>query len=68
MNKVCYWCDKDMGEREGHYEEGVFFSLCDDCAHKLKLEDRLPDLLRALADLRKKNQTPSFLIGTGQEN
>ena len=64
MNKVCYWCDKDMGEKEGHYEGGVFYSLCDECARRLRLDEKLPELLRALADLRKQNQTPSFLIGT----
>ncbi len=66
MKRVCYWCAKDMGKKGGSDEEGVFHSLCDECADRLKLEERLPELLRAVADLRKQNsskvqnQKPSF--------
>jgi len=55
MTRVCYWCAKDMGEKEGHNEEGVFHSLCDECAHRLRLEERLPELLWAVAALRRQN-------------
>ena len=73
MKRVCYWCAKDMGKKEGHDEAGVFQSLCDECAHRLRLEERLPELLHALADLRKQNtkeqkQTPSFLTDPRQKN
>ena len=66
MKRVCYWCSKDMGEKSGSDEEGVFHSLCDECADRLKLDERLPELLRAVGDLRKQNrskvqdQKPSF--------
>ena len=55
MTRVCYWCAKDMGEKEGYSGEGVFHSLCDECAQRLRLEERLPGLLRAVAALRKQN-------------
>ena len=66
MKRVCYWCAKDMGQKSGSDEGGVFHSLCDECADRLKLEERLPELLHAVADLRKQNsskipkQTGSF--------
>ena len=73
MKKVCYWCGTDMGKKGGHDEAGVFQSLCDECAHRLKLDERLPELLHALADLRKQNtkeqdQTPSFFTDPRQKN
>ncbi len=57
MKRVCYWCATYMGEKDGHNEEGVFHSLCDECAGKLRLKERLPELLRAVADLRKQNSS-----------
>ena len=57
MKRVCYWCGMDMGEKGGHDEGGVFHSLCDECAGKLRLKERLPELLRAVADLRKQNSS-----------
>lgn len=57
MKRVCYWCGMDMGEKVGHAEGGVFHSLCDECAGKLRLKERLPELLRAVADLRKQNSS-----------
>ena len=55
MKKVCYWCATYMGEKDGHNEEGVFHSLCDECARRLRLDERLPELLLAVASLRKQN-------------
>ncbi len=55
MKRVCYWCDTYMGEKDGHDEEGVFHSLCVECADRLRLDERLPELLWAIADLRKQN-------------
>ena len=71
MTRVCYWCNKYMGEKEGNSEDGVFHSICDDCANKIKLEERLPELLWAIADLRKQNSSnekyqPSDLLATTQ--
>ena len=43
--KKCYWCAKDMGEKDGDNGEKVFYSVCDDCYHRLGLEERLPQLL-----------------------
>ncbi len=57
MKKVCYWCGKDLGTKDGTSEEGVFHSICDECARKLRLEERLPELLQAIADLRKQNRS-----------
>lgn len=73
MKKVCYWCGKDMGTKDGSGQGGVFYSICDECARNLRLEERLPELLRAIADLRKQNtqeqnQTPSFLTDPRQKN
>ncbi len=66
MKRVCYWCNTDMGQKEGQGEGGIFYSICDGCARRLRLDERLPELLQAVADLRKQNtekqnQTPSFL-------
>ena len=55
MKRLCFWCATYMGEKGGNDEEGVFHSVCDDCAHKLKLEERLPELLQAVAHLRRQN-------------
>lgn len=55
MKKVCYWCDTYMGEKDGHDERGVFHSLCVECADRLRLDEKLPALLWAIADLRKQN-------------
>ncbi len=53
--KVCYWCAKDMGEKDGDNGEKVFYSVCDDCYRRLGLEERLPQLLLAIAALRRQN-------------
>jgi len=55
MKRVCYWCDTYMGEKDGHDERGVFHSLCVECADRLSLDERLPELLWAIADLRNQN-------------
>ena len=55
MKKVCYFCGKDMGMKNGNGQAGVFQSLCDGCAYRRRLDQRLPELLWAIADLRKQN-------------
>ncbi len=55
MVKTCYFCGADMGLKEGNGQMGVFYSMCDECAYTLKLGDRLPKLLWAIADLRRQN-------------
>ena len=72
MKKECYWCHMDMGQREGQNKEGVFYSVCDKCALELRLDERLPELLQAIAALRRQNteeqnQTPSFLTDPSQK-
>ena len=54
MKRVCYWCGKYMGEKVGS-EGGIFHSVCDECSKKLNLEERLPELLKAIALLRKQS-------------
>jgi len=44
-----------MGEKDGGSQEAVFHSVCDECADKMRLDERLPELLWAIADLRKLN-------------
>ncbi len=55
MAKTCYWCAKHMGEKDSNNGEKVFYSVCDDCYRRLGLEERLPQLLRAIAALRRQN-------------
>ena len=57
MKRVCYFCNKDMGEKYGNGNGGVFHSVCDECSSRLRLEEKLPDLLLAIVDLRKQNGT-----------
>ena len=56
MKKVCYWCGNDMGEKHlpGNITMEVFHSLCDGCADKLNLNERLPELLMDIVALRKR--------------
>ena len=60
MKKRCYFCGKDMGAKEGHGHKGIFHSLCLDCAYSLKLDQRLPEFISTIADMRKQND-PSVL-------
>ena len=55
MTRVCYWCRKHMGEKDGNHEGGIFYSICDECAKKIGLDERLPELLWAIAALRTQN-------------
>ena len=70
MTRVCHWCNKYMGEKDGSSEDGVFHSICSNCADKMRLEERLPEILWAIADLRKQNSNeqyqPSDLLATAQ--
>ena len=36
MKKVCYWCNKHKGGRNGNHEDRVLYELCDECARWLK--------------------------------
>ena len=56
MKKVCYFCSTDMGLKDGNGQAGVFHSLCEKCSYRLRLDEKLPELLWAIADLRKQNQ------------
>ena len=55
MTRLCYWCGRYMGEKYDNHLTGVFHSVCDECAVKLRLDERLPDLLWAIAALRRQN-------------
>jgi len=55
MKRVCYFCRNHMGEKDGDFQEAVFYSICDSCALRLRLDERLPELLWAIASLRRKN-------------
>ena len=55
MKKVCYFCGKDMGVKNGNGHEGVHHSLCLDCAYSLRLDQRLPEFIWTIADMRKQN-------------
>ena len=57
MKKVCYFCGKLMGQKDEHRHETVSHSVCDECADRLKLDERLPALLWAIADMRKQNSS-----------
>ncbi|GAG20874.1 unnamed protein product [marine sediment metagenome] len=60
MKKVCYWCHKDLGEKEGEDGDGVFYSVCDACSDRLRLEERLPELVRAVVALRKQRSRKQY--------
>ena len=55
MKRVCYFCGADMGVKGDNGQVGVFHSLCDQCACTWKIDQRLPELLWAIAGLRKQN-------------
>ncbi len=56
MRRVCYFCNRYMGEKRGYKgENGVFHSVCDKCSARLKLEEKLPALLVLIAKLRKRS-------------
>jgi len=57
MKKVCYFCGKDMGYKDGNAHKGVYHSLCLDCAYMLRLDRRLPEFISAIADMRKQNHS-----------
>ncbi len=72
MKKECYWCRAALGEKEGQNKGGVFYSVCDKCALELRLDERLPELLEAIAALRQKNdeeenRTPNFFTDPSQK-
>lgn len=55
MKKICYWCGKDMGIKQMDGDEkAVFHSMCDGCADKLNLNERLPEIIWGIAELRKR--------------
>ncbi|MBA7480376.1 hypothetical protein ES707_15829 [subsurface metagenome] len=55
MKRVCYWCSKHMGEKGDDHEGGVLHSICDGCYRRMGLDERLPELLWAIAALREQN-------------
>ncbi len=55
MKRVCYFCNSYIGEKGGNHIGEIFHSVCDECSDRLRLEERLPELLLAIVALRKKN-------------
>ena len=55
MKRVCYFCCNDMGLKDNGLQGAIFYSICDKCYGTLKIDERLPELLWAIADLRRKN-------------
>ena len=60
MTRVCYWCNKHIGEKEDNSKDGVFHSICDRCANDIRLDERLPELLWAIVNLRKQNSNEQY--------
>ena len=60
MKRVCYFCNSYMGEKGGNHAGEVFHSICDKCSDVMKVEERLPELLLAIAELRKKNGNKDY--------
>jgi hypothetical protein len=44
-----------MGEKGGNHTGKVFHSVCDECSDRLRLDERLPELLLDIVALRKQN-------------
>lgn len=55
MERVCHWCGKHMGDIDGIGQAEVLSGICDECVRKLRLEERVPELLWGMAALRKQN-------------
>jgi len=49
-----------MGEKGANHTGEVSHSVCDECSDRFRLEERLPDLLLAIAELRKKNGNKDY--------
>ena len=60
MKRVCYFCNSYMGEKGGNHTGEIFHSVCDECSDRLRLEERLPDLLLAIVALRKQNSNREY--------
>jgi len=52
---MCYWCNKDLGVTEGNGEDRIHYVVCDECARRLKLDERLPTLVWDIIALRERN-------------
>ncbi len=61
MKRVCYFCGRYMGEKGSNHAGRVFHSVCDECSDRLRLEERLPELLLAIIGLRKQNGNKGYL-------
>lgn len=61
MKRMCYFCGRYMGENGANHTGEVFHSVCDECSDRLGLEERLPELLSAIIDLRKQNGNKGYL-------
>jgi hypothetical protein len=55
MKRVCYFCNSYMGETDSNHIGEIFHSVCDECSDRLRLKERLPELLLAIVALRKQN-------------
>lgn len=60
MNKFCYVCNTYMGKQYGDNIPGIFHSICDNCCDMLKIEERLPELLLAIVELRKRKGNKDY--------
>ncbi len=49
-----------MGKQYGDNTPGIFHSICDKCCNMLKIEERLPELLLAIVELRKRNGNKDY--------
>ena len=55
MTRLCYWCGKYMGKKDDKEFPAVFYSVCDECARRLGLDEKLPELVGAIIALRLQN-------------
>ena len=60
MSKVCYFCNASMGETGSNHTNEVFHSICDDCSDRLGVEEKLPKILLAIGELRRKNGSKEY--------
>lgn len=60
MKRVCYFCNTYMGATDGNHTGETFHSICDECSHRLRVDERLPELLLAIVTLRKQNGNKEY--------
>ncbi len=55
MSKICFFCGRFMGKKYDNYQAGIFHCVCDECSSRKRVDERLPELVLAIADLRMRN-------------